>query len=80
MKIDDRYQILDKIGAGSYATVYRAQDNELGREVAVKQIHEQYLADPRCSIGTGPRRNCSRRCSTRTSSRSSTSSATGAGW
>ncbi|MCA9056169.1 MAG: serine/threonine protein kinase, partial [Planctomycetaceae bacterium] len=42
-----RYQILDKIGAGSYATVYRARDNELGREVAIKQIHEQYLADPK---------------------------------
>jgi serine/threonine-protein kinase len=47
VKIDDRYQILDKIGAGSYATVYRARDNELGREVAIKQIHEQYLQDPK---------------------------------
>lgn len=47
MKLDDRYQILDKIGAGSYATVYRARDNELGREVAIKQIHAQYLADPK---------------------------------
>jgi serine/threonine protein kinase len=47
VKIDDRYQILDKIGAGSFATVYRARDNELGREVAIKQIHQQFLADPK---------------------------------
>jgi tRNA A-37 threonylcarbamoyl transferase component Bud32 len=47
VKLDDRYQIVDKIGAGSYATVYRARDNELGREVAIKQIHQQYLAEPK---------------------------------
>ncbi|MEZ6065273.1 MAG: serine/threonine-protein kinase [Planctomycetaceae bacterium] len=46
MKAEDRYQILDKIGSGSFATVYRARDIELGREVAVKQIHQQYLEDP----------------------------------
>lgn len=42
-----RYQILEKIGSGSFATVYRARDVELGREVAVKQLHQQYLEDPR---------------------------------
>ena len=46
MDLDQRYELLDKIGAGSYATVYRARDNELGREVAVKQIHQQFLEDP----------------------------------
>ena len=46
MDLDDRYEFLDKIGSGSYATVYRARDSELGREIAVKQIHEQYLEDP----------------------------------
>jgi eukaryotic-like serine/threonine-protein kinase len=40
-----RYKLLDTIGAGSFATVYRAQDLELGREVAIKQIHPQFLAD-----------------------------------
>jgi serine/threonine-protein kinase len=38
--------MLEKIGTGSYATVYRARDRELGREVAVKQIHQQYMDDP----------------------------------
>ena len=42
-----RYEILDTIASGEFATVYRARDRELGREVAVKQIHPQYLADPR---------------------------------
>ena len=45
MDVATRYKLLEKIGAGSFATVYRAQDQELGREVAVKQIHSQYLAD-----------------------------------
>jgi len=40
-----RYKLLEKIGAGSFATVFRAQDQELGREVAVKQIHAQFLAE-----------------------------------
>lgn len=46
MKPGDRYQLLEKIASGSFATVYRAHDQELGREVAVKQIHEQFLSDP----------------------------------
>ena len=41
-----RYQLLDKIASGSFATVYRGRDLELGREVAIKQIHDQFLADP----------------------------------
>ena len=46
MESHPRYQLLDKIAAGSFATVYRGRDLELGREVAIKQIHEQFLADP----------------------------------
>jgi serine/threonine-protein kinase len=38
---------LNTIARGEFATVSRARDRELGREVAVKQIHAQYLADPR---------------------------------
>ncbi|HVJ69786.1 MAG TPA: serine/threonine-protein kinase [Caulifigura sp.] len=45
MDVATRYKLLEKIGAGSFATVYRAQDQELGREVAVKQIHSQFLAE-----------------------------------
>ena len=42
-----RYEILDAIATGQWATVYRARDCELGREVVVKQIHAQFLADER---------------------------------
>ena len=42
----ERYEMLEKIGRGSFATVYRARDTELHREVAIKQIHEEYLEDP----------------------------------
>jgi len=40
-----RYEILDTIASGDFATVLRARDRELGREVAIKQIHPQFLAD-----------------------------------
>lgn len=46
MASDSRYEMLEKVGAGSFATVYRAKDTELGREVAIKQIHDQYLQMP----------------------------------
>ncbi len=42
-----RYEILESIASGDYATVYRGRDHELGRDVAIKQIHQQFLADPR---------------------------------
>ncbi len=42
-----RYEIAGLIGNGDFAAVYRARDLELGREVAIKQIHQQYLSDPR---------------------------------
>ncbi len=42
-----RYEIVDTIASGDFAVVYRARDRELGREVAIKQIHQQFLSDPR---------------------------------
>lgn len=40
-----RYELLDTIATGDFATVYRARDRELGREIAIKQIHPQFLHD-----------------------------------
>ena len=42
-----RYEIVNTIASGDFATVYRGRDRELGREVAIKQIHQQFLTDPR---------------------------------
>jgi eukaryotic-like serine/threonine-protein kinase len=41
-----RYNIVEKLAHGDYATVFRAHDAELHRDVAIKQIHAQYLEDP----------------------------------
>ncbi|MEZ5100350.1 MAG: Stk1 family PASTA domain-containing Ser/Thr kinase [Thermoleophilia bacterium] len=42
---DDRYRILRRIGAGGMATVYLAEDEELGRRVAIKILSERYAND-----------------------------------
>jgi len=47
MEPERRYQIISTIGSGDFATVYRARDVELERDVAIKQIHSQFMQDPR---------------------------------
>lgn len=42
-----RFEFIEQIAQGDFATIFRARDRELGREVAIKQIHAQFLADPR---------------------------------
>ena len=41
-----RYQVLDKVGTGGMATVYRGMDQVLGRTVAIKTMLPQYATDP----------------------------------
>lgn len=43
--LDNRYTILERIGGGGMADVYRAIDNLLDRSVAVKVLHAQFAAD-----------------------------------
>jgi serine/threonine protein kinase len=37
--VDGRYRLFERLGAGGAATVYRAEDLRLGRDVAVKVLH-----------------------------------------
>ena len=43
--LDDRYEILQVIGEGGMAIVYKALDHRLNRNVAVKIMREDMLAD-----------------------------------
>ena len=47
MQPHPRYQVLEQIAVGDFATVFRGKDLELNRDVAIKQIHPQFLADQR---------------------------------
>jgi len=39
---ETRYELLETVGTGRYTTVYRARDRELNREVAVKQLRDEF--------------------------------------
>jgi eukaryotic-like serine/threonine-protein kinase len=41
-----RYVIEQRLGQGGMAAVFRARDQQLGRAVAVKVLHQQYSEDP----------------------------------
>lgn len=43
--LDNRYQIISKIGQGGMAVVYRARDLKLERNVAIKLLKQEYSQD-----------------------------------
>lgn len=45
MFISDRYEIIDKVGSGGMADVYKARDQRLNRFVAIKVLKPEYSND-----------------------------------
>ena len=43
--LSDRFEILEKIGAGGMSDVYKAKDHVLGREVAIKALKAEFSDD-----------------------------------
>ena len=44
--IDERYRVLSRLGSGGMADVYLVEDQQLGRKVALKLLHDRFAADP----------------------------------
>jgi eukaryotic-like serine/threonine-protein kinase len=44
--IDGRYKVLHRLGSGGMADVFLAEDDQLGRKVALKLLHRRFSEDP----------------------------------
>jgi serine/threonine-protein kinase len=44
--IDGRYRVLERLGSGGMADVFLAEDQQLGRKVALKLLHRRFSEDP----------------------------------
>src|SRR6478736_6712768 len=45
-KIPARYRLIEEVGQGGMAVVYRAEDETLKRQVAIKVLHHHLAAEP----------------------------------
>ena len=43
--LGDRYEIIEKIGSGGMAVVYRGKDRKLDRYVTIKVLREEFIGD-----------------------------------
>src|SRR4030081_1976143 len=44
--IDGRYKVVSRLGSGGMADVFLAEDQQLGRKVALKLLHRRFAEDP----------------------------------
>jgi serine/threonine-protein kinase len=44
--VDGRYRITSRLGSGGMADVYCAEDEQLGRRIALKLLHRRFAQDP----------------------------------
>ena len=44
--VDRRYRVISRLGSGGMADVFLAEDQQLGRKVALKLLHRRFAEDP----------------------------------
>ncbi|MGZ4170300.1 MAG: protein kinase domain-containing protein, partial [Solirubrobacteraceae bacterium] len=44
--VDGRYRVISRLGSGGMADVFLAEDQQLGRKVALKLLHHRFAEDP----------------------------------
>src|SRR5436309_9823512 len=44
--VDGRYKIVSRLGTGGMADVFLAEDQQLGRKLALKLLHTRFAEDP----------------------------------
>jgi eukaryotic-like serine/threonine-protein kinase len=44
--VDGRYRVVSRLGTGGMADVFLAEDQQLGRQVALKLLHRRFAEDP----------------------------------
>jgi tRNA A-37 threonylcarbamoyl transferase component Bud32 len=49
-RLPSRYRVIEEVGQGGMAVVYRAEDVTLRREVAIKVLHEHLMAEPESKV------------------------------